>query len=41
MKEYTVDCEKLVNPEATHTILAEIFAFPPYLAGIWMRCTSV
>lgn len=30
MKEYTVDCEKLVNPEATHTILAEIFAFPPY-----------
>ena len=30
MKEYTVDCEKLVNPEATHTILAEVFAFPPY-----------
>ena len=30
MKEYTVDCEKLVTPEATHTILAEIFAFPPY-----------
>lgn len=30
MKEYIVDCEKLINPEATHTVLAEIFSFPSY-----------